>query len=309
MLIFEDNFIYTNGGCVLAFGNFDGVHIGHSHLLNCAKKYAESIGLKFGIYTFIDSPKFRDADHSVLSTLQMRLSCFDYHFSPDFVYLESFDSVKDMLPDDFVRYIIKKFSCECAFCGDNFSFGKNAQGDAEMLSTLMSENGKSCVVVEGLKVDGNTVSSTWIKKLIRSGETEKAAELLGYPFSFSSKVIHGAHIGHSLGFPTINQMIPEELVMPQYGVYSTIVIIDGKEYTGVTNFGVKPTVSIYPSCAVAETYIIDFCGDVYDKTVGLSFYKRLRDEKKFSSLEELKETISENVYETMLYFEEKYEKK
>ena len=309
MQIFESNYIENNGvGCVLAFGNFDGVHIGHAFLLQQAKEYARANNLKFGIYTFVDSPKFKNANHSVITTLQMRLSYFDYGFSPDFVYLERFDLVKNFTPGEFVGYVVEKFDCKCAFCGDNFSFGKNAAGSPSELCFLMSNVGRNCVVVDGLKVDGITVSSTRIKELIQQGNVEKASELLGKPYGFNSKVIHGASLGHTLGFPTINQVIPDELIMPQYGVYSTIVVIDGKEYMGVTNFGVKPTVCNNAAGAVAETYIVDFDGDVYDKVIGICFCKKLRDEKKFSSLDGLRKSISDNVVETRRYFEEKNEK-
>lgn len=310
MQIFENDYIKSDGvGCVLALGNFDGVHIGHGHLLKSAKEYAENNGLKFGIYTFIDSPKFKNANHSVLTTLQQRLSLFRCGYEPDFVYLEKFDFVKDFEPSEFVSYIIKKFNCECTFCGDNFSFGKNASGKAKDLSLLMTLKGKVSVVVDSLAVDNITVSSTRIKELIKQGEVEKASQLLGEPYCIISKVIHGAHLGHTLGFPTINQLVPKELVLPKFGVYATSVIVDGKEYMGVTNFGVKPTVSNDAETAVAETFIIDFDGDVYDKFIGICFCKRLRDEKKFSSLDELKKSISDNVEQTKRFFEEKYEKK
>ena len=308
MQIFENCYIDNpEKASVLAFGNFDGVHTGHTHLLRLAREYAKQNNLRFGIYTFKNSPKFKDAHRSVITTLDMRLSAFE-KLGADFVYLEDFDDVKDFEPDEFVDYIIGKFCCECAFCGDNFTYGKKASGKADTLFSSMLSKGKMCVVVEGLKVDAITVSSTRIKELIHLGNVEKAKELLGGPYIFTSNVVHGAHLGHTLGFPTVNQLVPKELVVPPFGVYSTIVYIDEKEYMGVTNFGVKPTVSDDASAPVAETYIIDFDGDVYGKNIGIGFYKKLRDEKKFSSLDELKMSISQNVAETKKYFEDMYEK-
>ena len=111
-------------GCVLAFGNFDGVHSGHRLLLAAAKEYAQKNSLLFGVYTFADSPKFANAHHSVLTTLETRLSLLESAVSPDFVYLEKFDEVKSLRPDEFADYIIEKFGCECTFCGENFRFGK-----------------------------------------------------------------------------------------------------------------------------------------------------------------------------------------
>ena len=302
----KDNFVKVNVGCVLAFGNFDGVHIGHCHLLNEAKKYAAENGLDFGVYTFIDSPKFRHADHSILTDLQNRLSYIDSHVSPDFVYLEKFDDVKDFSPDEFVDYIISEFGVSVCFCGENFTFGKMASGTSQTLVSLMKDKGKDAVIVPTLRHYGSVVSSTRIKALLHDGNVDLAELLLGKPYGFTSKVIHGAHLGHKLGFPTVNQIIPEALVVPKYGVYSTVVIVDGREYMGVTNFGVKPTVSS-DNEPVAETYIIDFDGDVYGKYVGIYFCKMLRDEKKFSSLDELRKNIAFNVEQTRRIFKEKYE--
>lgn len=294
-------------GCVLAFGNFDGVHSGHRLLLAAAKEYAQKNSLLFGVYTFADSPKFANAHHSVLTTLETRLSLLESAVSPDFVYLEKFDDVKSLRPDEFADYIIEKFGCECTFCGENFRFGKNAEGNSQVLSQLMTEHGKNSVTVASKLADGMVVSSTRILGLLRDGKVSEAHELLGKPFGFTSEVIHGAHLGNKLGFPTVNQIIPAELVYPKYGVYSTIAVVDGKEYMSVTNFGIKPTVSD-DGTPVAETYIIDFDGDVYGKSLSLYFVERLRDEKKFSSLEELRANISENVEQTRILFREKYEK-
>ena len=303
MKIYEDKYIKSNN-CVIAFGNFDGVHNGHKYLLNKAKEYARFNGLDFGVYTFADSPKFAYADHSILTTLQSRLSLLEESINPDFVYLEKFDKVRDMSPCEFVCYFTEMFGCECAFCGENFRFGKNAEGTSDLLVKLMKDSGRTSVVVKSLEYDGDVVSSSGIRKLISDGEVDKAHNLLGYYFGFSSKVVHGAHLGNKLGFPTINQVLPEELVYPKYGVYASIVVYNDKEYMGVTNFGVKPTVSS-GNTPVAETFIIDFDGDVYDEYVRLCFVERLRDEKTFSSLNELRDNIAENVEQTKRLFGEK----
>lgn len=308
MKIFETDYLKTkNKKTVLALGNFDGVHIGHMHLLKNAKKYAAENGYEFGVYTFVDSPKFRLANHSILSDLQMRISDISHKINPDFVYLERFDDVKDFEVNEFVDYIVSKFDVATCFCGENFSFGKNASGNAETLAELMKNIGRSAEIISTLSDDSAPVSSTRIRALIEEGNVEKVSKLLMHPYGFVSKVVHGAHLGHTLGFPTVNQIIPKHLAVPKYGVYSTLVIIDDREYIGVTNFGVKPTVSS-DNTPVAETYIIDFDGDVYDKNVGIYFCRMLREEKKFASLDELKKNIEINVEQTKLFFKEKNEK-
>jgi len=306
MEIFESEFNCENKTkTVLALGNFDGVHVGHMRLLDEAKKYAQNSGLSFGVYTFSDSPKFRNANHSLLTDIQTRLSFLQYKAQPDFVYLEKFDDVKDFEPAEFVEYIVSKFDAAVCFCGENFSFGKNASGNCNDLVSLMQSLGRTAVAVPVLEYEGEAVSSTRIRKLLEDGKAEEAQALLLEPYCFTSRVVHGAHLGHKLGFPTINQIIPSELVAPQYGVYATVVIVDAREYLGVTNFGIKPTVSD-DNTPVAETYIIDYNSDAYDKLVTLCFCKKLRGEKKFSSLDELIQNISNNVQETKDFFNEKF---
>ncbi|MBP3580111.1 MAG: bifunctional riboflavin kinase/FAD synthetase [Clostridia bacterium] len=309
MKIYENDFFQENKkGCVLALGNFDGVHKGHAYLLDCAKEYADKKGLDFGVYTFVKHPKVLGGKkHEMLCTLQERLSLLKEH-NPDFVYLESFDEVKDLSPESFVDLIVEKFCAECAFCGDNFTFGKMAVGTSGTLELLMKKKGKQAVVVKPVEVDGTVVSSTQIRNCLHEGNAQMAARLLGRGYCFVSTVLHGQELGRKLGFPTINQIVPEEKILPALGVYSSVVAVDGKDYMGVTNIGVKPTVWEDERKIMAETHIIDFSGDVYGKTVSVELYKRLRGEKKFKSLSELTQNISQNVQQTREYFKEfKYE--
>ena len=154
------------------------------------------------------------------------------------------------------------------------------------------------------KVDGSVVSSTEIRRLIHEGDMESVSLLAGEAYGFTSTVIQGAKLGRTMGFPTINQQIPEEKIIPAYGVYSSIVIVDGKEYKGVTDVGVKPTVSDDERKILAETHILDFNEDVYGKHVSVFLKKRLRGEKKFRNLSELTKEIEKNVEQTREYFKE-----
>ena len=239
----------------------------------------------------------------MLTTLQEKLSYLSY-LGTDFVYLENFDDVKDMSPSEFVDSIVEKFNVMCTFCGENFTFGKQAVGTHDTLCNLMNEKGKKSVSVETLKIDGVSVSSTEIRRLLHEGNAERAKHFLGEPYSFVSQVIHGANLGNKLGFPTVNQHIPDEKIIPGYGVYCSVVIIDGKEYIGVTNIGVKPTVSDDERKILAETHILDFNDDVYGKYASVFLFKRLRGEKKFKTLFELTANIAENVKQTREYFKE-----
>ena len=289
---------------VVAVGNFDGVHKGHQLLLDKARKYASENDLLFGVYTFLMHPRFAPKKkQELLTTLQEKLS-FLSNLNVDFVYLEEFSDVKDFSPQEFVDMICEKFGSECTFCGENFTFGKMAAGNENTLLKLMSDKGKKSVTVETLKVDGSVVSSTEIRRFIREGDVESAAALLGEPYSFTSPVIQGAKLGRTMGFPTINQQIPDGKIIPAFGVYSSVVIVDGKEYIGVTDVGVKPTVSDDERKILAETHILDFDEDVYGKYASVLLMKRLRGEKKFRNLSELTEEIAKNVGQTREYFKE-----
>ena len=305
MKVFEKDFIAENkNGCVLALGNFDGVHKGHKFLLEKAREYARGNNLDFGVYTFVKHPKLTyGKNHEMLTTLQEKLSilsCLDV----DFVYLEEFESVKDYTPCEFVDMITEKFGAECTFCGENFAFGKGALGNSDTLLKLMTEKGKNSVAVKTLKIDASVVSSTEIRRFLHEGDAEGAIKLLGEPYSFVSPIIHGASLGKRLGYPTVNQIIPEEKIIPAFGVYCSIVLIDGKEYMGVTNIGVKPTVSGDERQVLSETHIIGFNEDVYGKYAGVCLYKKLRGEKKFKNLSELTDNIAMCVEKTKEYFKE-----
>ena len=293
-----DDFAVQKQKSVLALGNFDGVHKGHAKLLKTACGYAVKNGISFGIYTFERNTKEIDG----LLTRNREKNILFENLGADFVYYENFDDVKELEPIQFADYIINRFGAACVVCGENFRFGKNAVGTSSVLKRIMKEKGLDALIVPTL-IDGSLpISSTRIRKLIEDGKLEQANDMLGYPYGFSAEIVHGASIGHTIGFPTINQLLPKGKICPKHGVYASSVTVDGKRMYGVTNIGVKPTVTESNSL-LSETYIIDFSGNVYGKYADVRLYKMLRPEKKFSGLEELTENIRKNVSETKKYFE------
>ena len=284
--------------CVLALGNFDGVHKGHVRLLNAAKKYSCEHGLRFGVYTFEKHP----AGNVGLLTLNAEKCTRFERCGADFVILDDFDSVKNYSSNEFISYITEKIGAVCAVCGENFRFGKGASGSSGDLKCLMQKAGFDARVVPTLYDGGLSVSSTRIRNELENGNAQAASELLGYPFGFEAEIIHGASLGHTIGFPTINQELPKNKLCPKFGVYASCVEVCGIKRKGVTNIGVKPTVSDEKQ-VLSETYIIDFDENVYGKTARVSLYKMLRGEKKFSGIDELTQNISKNVFETKKYFE------
>lgn len=278
----------------VALGVFDGVHLGHRTVIDKAVKLGQG-DLRSVVFTFRQNSVMNkgsvrlltDEDKSYrLSQRRVDLIC-----SPD---LREIRSVK---AEDFVKNIlVGQLRCRYAVCGKDFRFGKGAAGDAALLSSLGERFGFKTVVLDKLALGGETVSSTAIKEHIAKGEIVRANELLGYRFGYRLPVIHGRELGRTWDFPTINQLLPPEIVLPRFGVYCSRVKIDGKAYTGVTNIGVKPTVG-RENAPLAETYIIGFGGDLYGKTVQVSLERFIRPEKKFSSIDELRAQIARDTEE------------
>lgn len=282
--------------CVLALGNFDGVHKGHAFLLRKTYEYAKSINSKLGVYTFEANPKLSCGEKTtrLISTNQEKISAFE-KLGVDFVYFEDFSKVKNLKKQAFAAYISEKFNVQSVFCGENFKYAKGADGDCDSLKKDLEKLSISLNVISLLSHYGESISSTRIRNLIENGDIKTANELLGYNFSICDKVVHGNFLGHKIGFPTVNLKLRDNIVHPMYAVYASEIIIDGQKYYGVTNIGTKPTVSDDLNNAYAETHIFDFDDSIYDKTICVRLCTLIRKEKKFSNLEELMLAIKKDV--------------
>lgn len=288
---------------VAALGIFDGVHIGHASLIARAteerdKLRKKSIPAVCIVWSLFETPKCA----SSITTLEEKLNLFA-ELGVDYAVIEHFDEVKHLSPEEFVAdTLISKLDCRCAVCGFNFHFGSGGKGDAETLSRLLSQSGASTAVVPPVVCEnGSVVSSSIIRTLIENGDMEEAAILLGRPFSINFPVVHGKHLGRTIGIPTVNQNFPDGHIIPRCGIYSSSVEIDGKVFMGVTNIGSRPTFE-NDAAVNSETHIIDYDGFLYEKKIKVSFHKRLRDEIKFSSSDELCRQIAEDIKLTREYF-------
>ena len=275
-----------------ALGNFDGVHRGHMALLKEATEKGDCT--HSAVWTFRRHPRLCSGDDgfSVLTTTEQRTALFA-GAGIDIVIFCDLPEVKDVAPKDFVRRILYK---ECrvrrAVCGYNFRYGKNAAGTPEMLSEEMAAVGAEEVTVDAVKsADGTVISSSAVRRFLEEGEIEKANDLLGREFCVSLPVSEGQRLGRTLGLPTVNQVFPPHLVIPRHGVYAAKCTIDGTEYKAVANIGVRPTVTNHAENVNCETHIIGFSGDLYGRTISVPLCGFLRDEKKFSSVDELKSAI------------------
>jgi riboflavin kinase/FMN adenylyltransferase len=209
-------------------------------------------------------------------------------------YELNFGKIKDLTPDEFIDTILKeRLNAKAVVCGYNYRFGKNAVGDADLLRELCGKRGIECSIIGEVDFDGTAVSSTSIRRAIENGDIKNANRMLGREFGFSAEVINGDKRGRTWGFPTINQLLPENLVMPKFGVYSSTVTVDSEEYKGVTNIGKRPTIGT--DVILSETNILDFDKDIYGKTVGIKLREFLRAENKFNSFDELVKQINSDV--------------
>ena len=191
---------------------------------------------------------------------------------------------------------------KCMVVGEDFHFGHNRRGDYHMLRQYAGKYGYEVIVVEKIKEDSRDISSTFVREEIAAGNIEKANHLLGYRYFVTSRVLHGNQIGRTIGIPTINQLPPKEKLLPPNGVYVTEAYIGDRWYRGISNVGCKPTIEgEYP--VGVETHLLDFAEDVYDKMVTVEFLSRVRSERKFASIEALKEQMQNDVAYGRAYFE------
>lgn len=278
------------GELAAALGSFDGLHLGHRQVIG---NTLSAPGLRPAVITFQQNPSvsLQKKPVPLLTTNEQKLALLK-EMGVEVVYLLPFDRIRDMEPEDFVEALYRVCRVRALSCGFNFRFGKNGRGDAGLLKELCREKGISLSVTPPVSVAGETVSSTRIRACLEQGDVQQAGQLLGRPFGYDFEVTHGRQLGRTWGTPTINQPFPAGYVLPRFGVYASLVEVEGQKYYGVTNIGVKPTVG--SDCALSETWIPEFSGDLYGKKVPVELLDFIRPERKFDSLEQLKNEILEN---------------
>ena len=285
---------FSGGKSAVALGFFDGLHLGHTQVIVQAL-LQELVPI---VFTFSNSsvlPKFTKREDII--NYDFKLELFE-KMGVKHVYAPDFADVKDMTAEQFVEEIlVKRLHAGFVSCGYDFRFAKGGKADADALRELCGRQGIEVCVVPAVKIDGETVSSTLIRKLIKDGDIEKANCFLGYELTYSLEVIHGKKNGKKMGFPTINQTIPAGMTVPKQGVYKSRTQIGGAGYPSITNIGVKPTIRLEEGevrSPLMETHIIGFDGDLYGERVSVSLLGFMREERKFSGLQELSEQLEKD---------------
>lgn len=270
----------------VALGLFDGVHLGHRRVIYEAVGHD---GLRAAVFSFGRAAAALKPNASALCTKAQKETYFRLLGVDEWLRAD-FDAFRHLSPEDFVEQVLdRQLHAKVVCCGNNFHFGHRGSGDVVALQALCAARGIRVIAVPELTDDEGAVSSDRIRRLIERGDVGKASTLLGHPFSLELPIVHGHQLGRTIGSPTANQVLPPHFVLPRAGVYTSAVVIDGRTYYGVSNVGVHPTVGAeVPTC---ETWIEDFNGDIYGRTLSVTLTSFLRDEQRFPSLDALKQQI------------------
>lgn len=272
-------------------GKFDGLHPGHMDLIETAIEY-HKLGL-CAVVLKIDT--FGNAAHSSLLTTEEEMRILEEAGVDYFVRIPFDERFRSMTAEEFIREILViRMHAQCVICGDDFRFGKGRTGNTDVLKQVGAEYGMRTIVRERVLFGNERISSTLIREKLEVGDVDAAAKLMGRPYSITGEIVHGRALGRNLGFPTINVYPERSRILPRYGVYFTMVFIDGMCYGGMANIGVKPSVSD-EEMPILEVHLLDVDEDLYGKTAIVDFVSFIRGEKKFASLEELKAQVLSDI--------------
>ncbi len=287
----------------VSLGKFDGIHKGHKCLLKYLDEQKKK-GLKTAVFTFDTPPNWRlyaPQEGKLLTTNGEKAQIFAEHGIDYLIECPFTPEIMRMEAEAFVELIVRRLHIKSFAVGTDFRFGHNRQGDHVLLQKLSGRLGFTLYVADKCRADGREISSTFIREELLAGRLIKANRLLGYPYFVQGTVVHGKEIGGPLlGIPTLNLIAPKEKLLPPFGVYLTRTAVYGEPGTegvlfgGITNVGCKPTVEGENPVGV-ETHLLEFDRRIYGKKIRVEFLDSVRPEKKFRSLDELREQMERDV--------------
>ena len=284
--------------CVVTIGNFDGVHLGHQALLTEVKKRAHDLKLESAVITFEPNPKdyfSQNKPQTRISSLREKIELFN-EIKIDRVHIIKFNQeFSKVTANEFISVLIKQLKVKEIVVGEDFCFGRGREGSIKQLSaSSMKLNIKNKILI-----DGKRISSTLIRNLLANDKLDEANKYIGRPYSISGKVVHGEKRGRKIGFPTANIHMRHNRP-PLKGVFA----VKFQNHFGVANLGIRPSIKGEKKLQL-EVHLLNFSSDLYGQHVSVIFLKKLRDEKKFKSLDELKEQIKLDVIKAKLFFDKK----
>ncbi|MCL1808694.1 MAG: bifunctional riboflavin kinase/FAD synthetase [Clostridiales bacterium] len=276
-------------GTAIALGNFDGVHLGHQELIRQTVKAATGSRLKSAVFTFSNHPKNVLMNGEAVKNILYPSEKAEMieSFGVDYMFNVPFDDgMRRMEAAEFIeKVLLAKLKMQEAYCGFNFKFGHRSSGNAETLAAESAKGRFRAHVLEPVVVDGEVVCSSRVRECIEQGDVARCRKLMGRCYSVVGEVVVGNRLGKTIGFPTSNLVVDDAMVSPANGVYITYCMHNGKRYPSVTNVGNRPTVG--ESRKNMETHIFDFNKDLYGKAIRVEFLERMRDERKFESMDAL----------------------
>ncbi|NPA91189.1 MAG: bifunctional riboflavin kinase/FAD synthetase [Chloroflexi bacterium] len=302
MHVIQNLFTYRyQGKTTVTIGNFDGVHLGHQHLIRHVVEDARAHGRVPAVVTFQPHPRLvlhPGERMAYISSWEERLALLEA-VGVEVVAVVRFNlQVAQMAARTFTQELVSRLGMESLWVGPDFALGRNREGTVDRLRELGQEQGFSVHVVPPFLLDGEPVRSNYIRELVgEKGDVRRAARLLGRYFTLSGIVIHGDGRGAQLGVPTANLAFAPNRLIPANGVYATWVYLNGERWPGATNVGYRPTVAGSNPTRTVETHIIGLQRNLYYRALRLEFVERLREERRFDSVSALKAQIREDVAE------------
>jgi riboflavin kinase / FMN adenylyltransferase len=289
---------------VVTLGVFDGLHLGHQEIMKTVVERANALNAVPTVITFDPHPRavlHPENSPPMLQTLDQRLGSFEVLGIGQAIVIRFNREFAATDAEQFLREVIfQRLKAQEVYLGKGFAFGKNRAGNIDLLKKISVELGFVAEEVPEVQLRGHRISSSQIRSLLAEGKVNLARRMLGRPYGVEGLVIHGDKRGRTIGFPTAN-LKPKNRVIPKNGVYVTSTLIEGEWRRSITNIGIRPTFAngLEPS---VETFVLDWDGDLYDDVIRVRFLHRVRDEKKFSGIDELKAQIKKDCDVAMEYF-------
>lgn len=292
---------------VLTLGVFDGLHLGHQRIMQTVVERARATGAAATAITFDPHPRavlHPESAPPLLQTLDQRLANLDVLGLDQAIVIAFSKEFAAQPAEVFLEEIIRdRLHAKEVYLGKGFAFGKDRGGNIELLREKSIQLGFAADEVEEVQIRGRRISSSQIRQLLAEGHVNLARRMLGRPYGVEGVIIRGNRRGHTIGFPTAN-LKPHNRVIPRYGVYATATLIAGEWRKSITNIGVRPTFENDADPSI-ETYVFDFDGDLYGDVLRVRFLHRIRDEKKFNGIHELKAQIEKDTARARNYFTHK----
>ena len=291
-------------GTVLTLGVFDGLHLGHQRIMQTVVERAAAIDAVPTVITFDPHPRavlYPENAPPLLQTLDQRLANFEVLGIRQAIVIRFDKEFASIDAETFLRDIVyERLQAREVYLGKGFFFGRNRGGNIELLRRMSRELGFHADEVDEVRLRGQRISSSKIRRILAEGKVNLARRMLGRPYGVEGQIIHGFKRGREIGFPTAN-LKPHNRVIPKFGVYATATLINNQWRRSITNVGVRPTFEGDNEPSI-ESYIFDFDGDLYGDVLRVRFLHRIRDERKFGGIDELRAQIEKDTRRALNYF-------